>query len=100
MRSGLLRKRKFAKASAVRAATGPVSDCQSVERVVVKHDRHVVGGALQVDFDGEAFAHGRADRGGAVLDDAFGPIVQAAMGDRPLQPIKLGHGRRPEPAWA
>ena len=67
---------------------------QPVERRVVKDDRHVVGGALQVDLDGIARAHRGPDRGGAVLDDAFGRIVQAAMGDRPLQPIKLGHVRR------
>ncbi len=62
---------------------------QPVKRRVVKNDRHVVGGALQVDLDGKACAHGRPDRGGAVLDDALGRIVQAAMGDRPLQPIEF-----------
>ena len=100
MRSALLRKGMFAKRLGGPRGDGAGLRGQPVERVVVKHDRHVVGGALQVDLDGEAFAHGRADRGGAVLDDALGLIVQAAMGDRPLQPIKLGHGRRPEPAWA
>ena len=65
---------------------------EPVERRVVKDDRHVAGGALQIDFDGQALAHGGANRRGAVLDDALGGIVQAAMGDRPLQPIEFGHG--------
>jgi hypothetical protein len=50
--------------------------------------------ALQVDLDGETRTHCGADRGCAVLDDAFGRIVQAAMGERPLQPVKFGHVRR------
>jgi hypothetical protein len=57
----------------------------------VEHDRHVAGGALQVDLDGVALAHGRSDRGSAVLDDAARGIVETAMSDRPFQPVKHGH---------
>ena len=67
---------------------------QPVKRRVVKNNRHVVEGALQIDLDGKAGAHGRPDRGGAVFDDALGRIVQTTMGDRPLQPIEFGHVRR------
>ena len=44
-------------ASALRAATGPGLVGEPVERGVMEDDRHVVRGALQIDLDGEAFAH-------------------------------------------
>ncbi len=94
MQSLLLRKGMRDSAAALARGDRAGLGGEPVERRVVKNDRHVVGGALQVDLDGKARAHGGPDRGGAVLDDALGRIVQAAMGDRPLQPIEFGHVRR------
>src|SRR6185437_6106240 len=58
---------------------------QPGEVVVVKYHRHAVARQLQVALDSVAGLDGALERAARILDHPDRPVMQAAMGDRPVE---------------
>ena len=66
---------------------------QAAQNVVVKHHRLTVAAELNVAFDGESAGDRRFGGADRVFGQAFGRVVETAMGDRPRgQPGRRAHG--------
>ena len=76
--------RTFAISAALKAESETRRVGQAIERFIVENNRFAVDAQLDVAFDGETAGDRRFRRPERVFDHPVRAVVQAAMGDRPL----------------
>ena len=86
--------RTFAISAALADGKGTGCVSQAIERFIMENNRFAVDAQLDVAFDGEAAGDGRLGRAQRVFDSTLRAVMQAAVGDRPLDEPGRGVDRR------